>query len=228
MSFVTTAPRKALTIMAVAAVVGVGACTTDPFTGEQQVSNTAGGAVIGAAVGGLAGAVIGNNTGDGDARRGALIGAGIGALTGGAVGVYMDRQEAALRQRLQNTGVSVTRSGDQLILNMPSAITFATGSADLQPQFTSVLDSVALVFQEFDRSLVDVDGHTDSDGSEEFNLDLSQRRAMAVANYIASRGVDGRRFLVNGFGESQPIASNDTPDGKARNRRVEIRIVPLT
>ncbi len=214
--------------LACAAVLFVGACSTDPFTGQQQISNTAGGAAIGAALGGLAGAVIGNNTGSGDARRGALIGAGIGALTGGGIGLYMDRQEALLRERLQNTGVSVTRVGDHIVLNMPSAITFDTDSANLKPQFFGVLNSVALVFQEFNRTLVDIDGFTDSTGSEEYNLQLSQRRALSVASYLASQGVDSRRFLINGFGETRPIASNATAEGRAQNRRVEIRIVPLT
>lgn len=214
-------------IGAVAAAAMLSACTTtNPFTGETQISNTTGGALIGAGSGAVGGAIIGTAVG-GDARIGALIGAGIGGLAGGAIGNYMDQQEAELRAQLQGTGVSVTRVGDQIILNMPSNITFATGSSEVSPGFRSTLQSVALVMQRFDRTIVDVYGHTDSDGSEQFNLNLSRERAIAVANVIAANGVDARRFFVDGKGESSPIASNATEAGKAANRRVEIQISPL-
>ncbi len=214
-------------IGAVAAAAMLSACTTtNPFTGESQISNTTGGALIGAGTGAVGGAIIGTAVG-GDARIGALIGAGIGGLAGGAIGNYMDQQEAELRAQLQGTGVSVTRVGDQIILNMPSNITFATGSSEVSPGFRSTLQSVALVMQRFDRTIVDVYGHTDSDGSEQFNLNLSRERAIAVANVIAANGVDARRFYVDGKGESSPIASNATEAGKAANRRVEIQISPL-
>lgn len=203
------------------------ACTTtNPFTGQQQISSTAGGAGIGAAVGAVGGLVAASATG-GDARIAALIGAGVGALAGGAVGAYMDQQEAELRAQLQGTGVSVTRVGDQIILNMPSNITFDVGSSTINPQFASTLNAVALVLQRFDKTIVDVLGHTDSDGSNEFNLTLSRERAIAVANVISARGIDARRFYIDGRGETSPIASNATEAGKAQNRRVEIRISPL-
>lgn len=214
-------------IGAVATAALLSACTSiNPFTGQQQVSNTTGGALIGAGGGAIGGAVIGAAVG-GDPRIGALIGAGIGGLTGGAIGNYMDQQEAELRAQLQGTGVSVTRVGDQIILNMPSNITFATGSSEVNSGFRSTLQSVALVMQRFDRTIVDVYGHTDSDGSNEYNLNLSRQRAVAVANVIAANGVDARRFFVDGKGESSPIASNATESGKAANRRVEIQIAPL-
>jgi len=212
---------------AITLVLLISACTTtNPFTGEQQISNTAGGATIGAAAGAVGGLVAAAATG-GDARVAALIGAGVGALAGGAVGSYMDQQEAELRAQLQGTGVSVTRVGDQIILNMPSNITFQTGSSNVQPQFRSTLQSVALVLLRFDRTIVDIIGHTDSDGSEEFNLQLSRERAIAVASVISSQGIDARRFSLQGRGESNPIASNATAAGKSQNRRVEIRITPL-
>jgi len=212
---------------AISLVLLISACTTtNPFTGEQQISNTAGGATIGAAAGAVGGLVAAAATG-GDARVAALIGAGVGALAGGAVGSYMDQQEAELRAQLQGTGVSVTRVGDQIILNMPSNITFQTGSSNVQPQFRSTLQSVALVLLRFDRTIVDIIGHTDSDGSEEFNAQLSRERAIAVASVISSQGIDARRFSLQGRGESNPIASNATAAGKAQNRRVEIRISPL-
>lgn len=215
------------TIIAVsAAALMAAACTTDPYTGQQKPSNTAIGVGLGAAAGALAGAAVGGSK---VAQRNAiLIGAGIGALTGGAIGSYMDQQEAELRAQLEGTGVSVTRQGDNLILNMPSNITFDTDQAAVKPAFVPTLNSVGIVLRKFDRTLVDVYGHTDSTGDADYNLDLSNRRATSVANYLAGQGVDGRRFYVTGYGESQPIATNDTPDGRAANRRVEIRLVPVT
>jgi outer membrane protein OmpA-like peptidoglycan-associated protein len=214
-------------IALVAASFMITACTTNPYTGEQQVSNTALGAGTGALLGTAAGAILGSTT-HLKTRKTMLIGAGLGALAGGGVGLYMDNQEAKLRKRLEGSGVSVTREGDNIILNMPSNITFATDQADIKPHFYEVLNSVALVLKEFNQSLVDVNGFTDSDGSEEYNIDLSQRRADAVAQYLISQQLDGNRFEVQGLGESQPIASNASFSGKAQNRRVEIQIVPLT
>lgn len=214
-------------LSAATAVLMVSACTTtNPFTNETQISNTTGGATLGAIAGTVGGLVTANATGA-DARVAALIGAGVGALAGGAVGAYMDQQEAELRQQLQGTGISVTRVGDDIILNMPSNITFDVGSSAVKPQFNATLQSVALVLNKYNKSIVDVVGHTDSDGSVEFNLDLSRQRAVAVANVVAGFGVDSRRFYVDGRGESSPIASNATDAGKAANRRVEIKISPL-
>jgi outer membrane protein OmpA-like peptidoglycan-associated protein len=163
----------------------------------------------------------------GDARVGALIGAGVGALAGGAVGNYMDQQEAQLRAQLQGTGVSVTRVGDNIVLNMPSNITFGVNQSDIQPAFQNTLRSVALVLQEFDQTLVDILGYTDSTGSASYNLTLSQQRATSVSRTLAQFGVDPRRFFVEGRGTANPIADNSTEAGRAQNRRVEIRIVPI-
>ncbi len=210
------------------ALIGVtflAGCTTDPYTGEQKLSNTAGGAGIGAAVGALGGLMVGGSS---RAQRNAvLIGAGIGALGGGAIGNYMDRQENELRAQLQGTGVSVTRNGDQIILNMPSSITFDTDQDQVKSQFYATLNSVAIVLRKFNQTLVDVNGHTDSTGSANHNQGLSQRRAASVANYLGSQGIDPRRFAIIGYGATQPVATNATPDGRAQNRRVEIQISPL-
>jgi outer membrane protein OmpA-like peptidoglycan-associated protein len=206
-----------------AGVILAGCTTADPFTGEQRISRTAGGAGLGA----LAGAGLGMLAG-GDDRRNALIGAGIGALAGGAIGSYMDRQEAELRGQLQGTGVSVSRQGDQIVLNMPSNVTFATDQDQVMPAFYPTLNSVALVLQRYNQTLVDINGHTDSTGSDSYNFALSQRRAGSVANYLSGQGVDGRRFAINGFGPSRPIATNATPDGRAQNRRVEIYLTPIS
>lgn len=195
-------------------------CTTvNPYTGQQQTSKTVQGGVIGA----LGGAAIGALTGD---RKDALKGAMIGGLAGGGIGAYMDTQEAEVRRQLSGSGVSVTRSGDDLILNMPSDITFSTGSANIQSQFNQTLSSVALVLKKYSRTSISIIGHTDSDGSAASNQSLSISRARSVAGVLNARGVAGTRLLVNGMGESHPVSSNATSAGKAQNRRVELRIVP--
>ncbi|MET3615870.1 outer membrane protein OmpA-like peptidoglycan-associated protein [Rhizobium aquaticum] len=202
------------------------ACTTtDPYTGDQKMSNTAGGAMIGAGLGAVTGLLVGQ---DANSRRNAaLIGAGVGALGGGLIGNYMDNQESELRRQLQGTGVSVTRNGDSIVLNMPSNITFPTDQDAVKAEFYPTLNSVAIVLKKFDKTLIDVNGHTDSTGSHQHNQDLSQRRAISVANYMASQGVDPRRMSAVGFAETQPIASNASEAGRAQNRRVEIQISPL-
>ena len=202
-------------------------CSTDPYTGEQKISNTAVGATAGALLGTATGLVIGKTT-SASTRKSMLIGAGLGALAGGGVGLYMDNQESKLRARLQGTGVSVTRVGDDIILNMPSNITFDTDQSAIKPQFFETLNSVALVLQEFNKTLVDVTGHTDSTGTPAHNQRLSEERAGSVAEYLISQGNNPKRFQAIGMGQNDPIASNATPEGRAQNRRVEIKIVPLT
>lgn len=213
-------------IASLSSLLLLGACTTlDPYTGEEQTSKATKGALIGAAIGAAAGLITGDDSTE--RRQRALIGAGAGALTGGAVGAYMDRQEAELRRQLQGTGVSVSRVGDDIRLNMPGNITFATNSADLYPGFFKVLDSVALVLKEYNKTVVEVSGHTDSTGTTEYNQDLSLRRASTVGEYLNARGIGGMRIITMGFGELEPIASNDTAEGRQQNRRVELRLVPV-
>lgn len=216
---------KRLALLALAATYLSGCTTTDAYTGEQKTSNTAGGALLGAGVGALAGLAVGGNAVE--RRNGALIGAGIGALAGGAIGNYMDNQEAELRAQLQGTGISVTRQGDHIILNMPSNITFATDQDGLRPGFFPTLNSVALVLKKFNKTLIDINGHTDSTGSAGHNQDLSERRAQAVAGYLGGQGVEMRRISAVGFGATRPIASNASEQGRAENRRVEITIAPV-
>lgn len=214
-------------LIAGVAALSLSACTSiNPYTGNSQISNTAGGAMVGAGGGAVAGAIIGTATGA-DPRVAALIGAGIGGLSGAAIGRYMDQQEAELRAQLQGTGVSVTRVGSQIILNMPSNITFGVDSAQVQPQFNETLISVGLVLKKFNKTIIDVYGHTDSSGSDTYNKDLSQRRAVAVATILANQGVDQRRFFIEGRGEDDPIASNATETGRSQNRRVEIQLSPI-
>jgi outer membrane protein OmpA-like peptidoglycan-associated protein len=205
-----------------ALALAITGCTTNPYTGEEEASNKAKGAGIGAAAGALIGALAGGS------RRSALIGAGIGALTGLGVGAYMDKQEDKLRAQLQGTGVSVTRSGDNIILNMPGNITFAFGSSNINADFYQILNSVALVVNEFDKTYIDITGHTDSVGAAAFNQQLSEKRASSVARYLESQQVLPQRIITSGMGLEAPIASNDTPEGRARNRRVELMLTPLT
>lgn len=217
--------KSILALSAVAFLIA--ACSTDPYTGEKKISNTAIGAGAGAALGTIGGLIIGKTT-SASTRKSMLIGAGVGALAGGGVGLYMDTQEKKLRKRLEATGVSVTRDGDSIVLNMPSNITFDVDQSDIKPDFYQVLNSVGLVLKEYDKTIIDVAGHTDSDGSDAYNQQLSERRAASVANYLVAQNLRPERFQVLGLGETRPIASNNTEDGKALNRRVEIRIVPLT
>ncbi|PIR39672.1 MAG: cell envelope biogenesis protein OmpA [Alphaproteobacteria bacterium CG11_big_fil_rev_8_21_14_0_20_39_49] len=200
-------------------------CTQNAYTGQSQASKTSIGAGIGAGVGVLAGVLSADNAKD--RRKNALIGAGIGAAAGGGAGYFMDRQEAELRQTLQNTGVSVTRNGKNITLNMPGNITFDTNQSNIKPEFYGTLNSIAIVLKKFNQTGVRVDGHTDSTGSDSHNLKLSQDRASSVAQYLASQGIGYNRLSSQGFGESSPIAANNTDAGRSANRRVEIQLFPL-
>ena len=216
---------RTLTALALSgAVVATSACTTDPYTGQRSISKAAIGAGVGLLGGYLAGDVVGGRSD----RTAKIIGAGVGVLAGGAVGAYMDRQEADLRRQTVGTGVEVIRSGNDLILRMPSSITFPVGSYAIQPQFQSTLREVAQTLGGYNQTYVDVLGHTDATGSDSSNQILSVNRAQAVANYLTSRGVASARIGVRGYGESAPIASNDSEEGRAQNRRVEIKVVPVT
>ncbi|MFT6792768.1 MAG: outer membrane protein OmpA-like peptidoglycan-associated protein [Rubritalea sp.] len=212
--------KKIYSIIVCAAIVSLPSCTSvNPYTGQQQNSKTMKGGLMGA----LGGAAIGALTGD---RKDALKGAMIGGLLGGGIGSYMDTQEAEVRRQLDGTGVSVSRNGNELVLNMPSDITFRSGSADLQPEFSRTLGSVALVLSKYRLTSISIVGHTDSDGSATFNQNLSISRARSVAGVLNSRGVNAMRILTRGEGESRPVASNATSSGKSQNRRVELRIIP--
>ena len=206
------------------AVIVTTACTTDPYSGRRTISRTAIGAGVGLIGGYLAGDVVGGRSD----RRAKIIGAGVGVLAGGAVGAYMDRQEAELRRQTVGTGVEVIRNGNDLILRMPAAITFPVGSYTIEPRFQSTLREVAQTLDGYSQTYVDVLGHTDATGSDASNQTLSVNRAQAVANYLSSRRIAKARLGVRGYGESAPIASNDTEEGRAQNRRVEIKIVPVS
>jgi outer membrane protein OmpA-like peptidoglycan-associated protein len=220
--FVNISSVKSALVAVVA--LSIAACSTiNPYTQEKQTSSAAKGAGIGAA----AGAVVGLLT-KGDKLQNALIGAGVGALAGGGVGYYMDVQEKKLRDRMAGTGVTVTRNGDNITLNMPSGITFALNSSDLNSQFYGALDGVSMVLKEYDKTVIEVAGHTDSSGSDQYNQSLSERRAQSVASYLGSHGVKQQRLITIGAGEAHPVASNDSESGRSANRRVELTIVPVT
>ncbi|MGN6376734.1 MAG: OmpA family protein [Sphingomonas sp.] len=214
---------KLTTAAALGAMLATSACVTDPQTGRQHLSKTA----IGGVGGALGGYLLGDLVGGRHDRTEKIIGAGLGGLAGAGIGAYMDKQERELRTKTAGTDVQVTRQGDNLVLNMPSNVTFAYDSAQVQPQFQATLDQVAQVLKQYDETYIDVYGFTDSTGSDSYNQQLSERRAESVASYLEARGVQAARLGTKGYGETQPIAPNDTEAGRAQNRRVEIRLVPI-
>jgi outer membrane protein OmpA-like peptidoglycan-associated protein len=224
-----TAKRfAAIACIAVAGASALAACTTtDPYTGMPVRNNTGTGALVGAGAGALLGYLTNTNRGE-EGRTNALIGAGVGALAGAAVGNYMDRQQADLRRELAGTGVQVVRQGDNIVLQMPSDVTFGVDRAEVEPRFYPVLDDVARTLNAYPATYVDVVGHADATGADDYNQNLSERRASAVASFLLDRGVLRDRLFVAGMGERQPIATNDTPEGRSRNRRVEIVLRPHT
>jgi len=228
---IRSAPRNvALALMTAAALT---ACATggsyvqsDPYGNETQQQNKTGrNALIGTAIGVAAGLLTGDSATE--RRQHAMIGAGIGALSGAAVGQYQDRQERALRERTANTGIDVQRQGDNITLNLPDGITFDFGKSTLKPQFYGSLNGVASTLSEYNQTMIEVVGHTDSIGSDAVNNRLSKERADAVAAYLGGQGVQRARIETLGAGKAYPIADNSTDAGRAKNRRVEIRVIPL-
>lgn len=205
---------------AVLALLAVSGCVTDPNTGEKKVSRTAIGGIGGAGLGYLLGGVIGGKTGR-------IVGAGLGGVAGGVVGYQMDKQIKELKEQTAGSGVAVTQEGNGILVNLPD-VTFAVDSTVISPSFQATLDKVAQSMKEYPNSLIDIYGHTDSTGSDAYNMDLSKRRADSVARYLAMRGVASSRIQTQGMGKNYPVATNDTPEGRALNRRVEIKITPVT
>ncbi|WP_409019946.1 OmpA family protein [Brevundimonas vesicularis] len=220
--------KIAIVSLSLATLVGAAACTTtDPYRTSPNRNNTATGAIAGAVGGAVLGYLTNTNNSE-QGRKNALIGAGVGALAGAGVGQYMDRQQRALEAELSGTGVGVARQGDNLVLRMPSDVTFATNQSSIDARFLPVLDDVTRVLREYDRSTVDVIGHTDSSGGDAINQPLSEQRASSVASYLIQQGILRERLYVAGVSSRNPIASNETVEGKAQNRRVEILIRPFT
>ena len=216
--------NQMITLALVAAMLPLSACVTDPTTGKRTISKAA----IGGIGGALGGYLLGDLIGGKRDRTEKIVGAGIGALAGAGAGYYMDEQEKKLRQQTAGTGVKVIRDGDNLVLDMPSEVTFGVDSANIDAGFRSTLDQVASTLTQYEKTYVDVMGHTDSTGSDTYNQTLSERRASAVADYLSIRGVQSARLATRGYGETQPKASNLDSVGRSANRRVEIRLVPVT
>lgn len=215
--------RLFVSSLAAVSLLTVSACVTDPNTGQRKVSRTA----IGAGGGALAGLLLGGLIGGGTGR---IIGAGIGGIAGGAVGYTMDKQIRELKEQTSGTGVDVTPTDNNqaILVNLPNGVTFDVDSYTLKPYFRPTLNQIADSMNKYPNSLIDVYGYTDSTGSAEYNQTLSENRARTVANYLVTRGVSEARIRSTGYGETMPIASNDTEEGRAKNRRVEIKIVPIS
>ncbi|MEL7464501.1 MAG: OmpA family protein [Pseudomonadota bacterium] len=203
-------------LAALSSVALLAGCAADGTVNE----NVAGGAAVGAILGAVTGALIGD-------RTGAIVGAGVGAVAGGAVGAYLDEQQKELERNLEGTGATVVNTGEELLVNLPSEVTFDFDEAAIKPEFRQPLAEVASTLAEFEASAVDIIGHTDSVGSDAYNQTLSERRAESVAGFLTQRGVIRERIVAFGEGETRPIATNDTPEGRAQNRRVEIKITPI-
>lgn len=217
----TASKSRLLAAGAIAALIITTGCTTDPVTGQRTMTHGGKGALAGGLGGALLGGLIGGNTG-------ALIGAGVGSIAGGGIGSYMDKQERALREATKGTDIEVERQGDEIKLTFPDTITFDFNSAVVKPEMRGQLQEVAQVLNQFPSTVIGVFGHTDNVGSSTVNQRLSEQRAESVAGSLESFGVVRARMQVRGFGYTQPVASNDTPEGRAQNRRVELRIVPVS
>ena len=217
--------KKTLLVTLLTTSLGITGCSTiNPYTGEEQTSSAVKGGALGAATGALVGVLASSKH---DRGKGALIGAATGAAVGGGIGYYMDVQEAKLRQKMKGTGVSVTRQGDNIILNMPNSVTFDTNSSQVKAAGANTLSGVAMVLKEYEKTHINVVGHTDSSGGRDLNMRLSQERADSVGSNLITQGVDASRISMSGVGPDQPVASNSTAAGKAQNRRVTITLSPL-
>ncbi len=208
--------------IAILLTLGVTACTTDPYTGEKQISKTALYGVIGAGTGALVGQLAGGDT------KSTLIGAAAGGAIGGGYGLYRDNQEAQLRKVLQGTGVQIKRDGENTQLIMPSNVTFSSAQSEVQSSFYPVLNSVSVVLKKYNKTQIAITGHTDSVGKADYNQNLSEKRAQSVQNYLVSQGIPMSRISAYGAGAGNPIASNSSDHGREKNRRVEITLVPLS
>jgi outer membrane protein OmpA-like peptidoglycan-associated protein len=219
---------KKMIFTAASAILLLQACTTfDPYTGDSKTSKTAIGATVGASLAAVI-AYIDNKDKDSKTRNKRILAAATGgAAIGGGIGYYMDAQEAKLRKQLRDSGVSIQRDGDRINLIMPGNITFATNSSNINTNFTGVLNSLTLVLEEYNKTLIVVSGHTDSSGSLQHNQKLSEERAGSVANYLQGQKIISDRLEIVGFGETQPVANNESVEGRELNRRVELTLLPI-
>jgi outer membrane protein OmpA-like peptidoglycan-associated protein len=216
-------------ILAATAVAMLSGCAsnTNPYDNQGQgqtgMNKTAKYGGLGALAGAVAGAAIDHNS----RGKGALIGAAVVGAASAGYGYYADKQEAALRASMANTGVEVQREGDQIKLIMPGNITFATDSSAIASSFYTPLNNLAGSLRQYNQNNIEIVGYTDSTGSRQHNMDLSLQRAQSVATYLTSQGVDQTHLSVRGAGPDQPIASNADANGRAQNRRVEVNLKPI-
>jgi outer membrane protein OmpA-like peptidoglycan-associated protein len=215
---------KRIAVIIVAGSLALAGCVTNPETGQRSVSRAGGGALAGAGAGALLGAILGGRNN----RAEVLIGTGIGAVAGAAVGGYMDKQERELRARTANSGIEVQRDGEDINLRLPDGVSFDFNSSTVKPQFRPALDQVAQTLAAYPSTFVDISGHTDAIGSAEANQRLSEQRAIAVADYLSYKGVNPKRIATRGYGKQFPVATNETEAGRSQNRRVEIKLSPVT
>ena len=221
-----TQPFKIAILGVCLAAFATGCATYDAQGSDvDQHQRAKRGALIGAAIGVAAGLLSGDSAVE--RRQHAMVGAGIGALAGGAVGNYQDKQEAELRRETAGTGIDVSRDGDVIKLTLPDGVSFDFNRTDIKPQFYPSLNTVANTLREYNQTVVEVSGHTDDVGSDAVNQRISEQRANAVASYLMAQGVQRERLETVGMGKRFPIADNATEQGRARNRRVEIRLLPL-
>lgn len=220
-----------LILAATLAALMTGCASQNPYDNSQSSGTQSSGGMSKTAkyggLGALAGAVAGAAIDHDNRGKGALIGAAVAGAAGAGYGYYVDKQEAELRRSMEGTGVQVERQGDTIQLIMPGNITFATDSAEIASSFYSPLNNLATSFRQYNQNSIEIVGHTDSTGSHQYNMSLSQRRAQSVASYLTAQGVDASRLSTRGAGPDQPVASNASADGRAQNRRVEVTLRPL-
>ncbi|VAW53960.1 Outer membrane lipoprotein omp16 precursor [hydrothermal vent metagenome] len=220
--------KKRIIALTLTSITALSGCTTfDPYTSEEKTTNTVKGAGIGAGASLVVSYLANKDEDPRERNRRIMRDAGISAILGGGVDYYMDTQEAKLRKQLHGTGISVQREGDSINLVMPGNITFPSAGSNLKADFHDVLDSVARVLSEFDKTVIAVAGYTDSIGSAVYNQSLSEKRAISVARYLKTKDIVKTRFETIGFGEKAPVADNSTKEGRALNRRVELTLLPI-
>ena len=217
---------KSAIAAAVAATMLAGCATYTGQTNDPNDPNrTRNGALIGASIGAVAGLLSGKDATE--RRQRAMVGAGIGGLAGAGIGAYQDRQEAELRRQTAGTGVDVQRDGDVIKLNLPDGVTFDFNKTEVKPQFYPELNNIASTIKEYNQTIVEINGHTDNVGSLAANQKVSEGRAQAVGNYLAGQGVQSVRMEMHGYNYQYPVADNTSEAGRAKNRRVEIRLIPV-
>jgi outer membrane protein OmpA-like peptidoglycan-associated protein len=203
--------QKTLTSIAAVAII---------LAGCKSMNKTQKGAIIGTAGGGAVGAVIGKAAGN--TALGAIIGATVGGVTGAVIGHKMDKQAKEIENKVP--GAKVERVGEGIVVEFSEKILFGFNQSNLSANASSNLDKLTTILKEYPDTDIEIQGHTDSKGTDEYNMTLSEKRAGSVATYLRAKGISSSRIRTKGYGETAPVASNDTEDGRAQNRRVNFLI----